>query len=190
MITISKPFLTDYRSHTWYENAFTPDECNYICNLNGSWQDSLTQGRTEKDENVRNSKQLWLQPTQETIWIWERFKHFIEQANSYIWKMDLENFMEHMQLTKYGEQGHYDWHIDTGNDRSSHRKISCVLNLTNHKEYKGGGTLIKVGRKAELLPMDQGTLNIFPSYVLHKAKQIKKGTRMSLVCWVGGSHYR
>ena len=82
------------------------------------------------------------------------------------------------------------WHIDNGNMQSSFRKISCVLNLTDSYKYRGGGTLIKTGNKPHLMPKEQGTLNIFPSYTLHKAKKVKKGIRETLVCWVGGEPYK
>ena len=189
MMNISKPFLTNFKHFENVENVFNKEECQYISSLGWRWEDALTQGRFVRDDEVRNSDVFWLSPTQDNIWIWERIKHFIEYANSYIWKMNLENFPEHLQLTRYTKNGHYDWHVDNGNEKSSHRKLSCVVNLTDETKFIGGGTSIKTGNKPEILPKTQGSMNIFPSYVLHKANEIKKGKRLSLVCWVGGSHY-
>ena len=31
---------------------------------------------------------------------------------------------------------------------------------------------------------------IFPTYMVHRVKPLKSGTRYSLVGWIGGPHYR
>lgn len=190
MLQLNKPYLTNFQSFISYENVFNQEECNYICSLAWQWEDGLTQGSKSRNKEVRDADVFWLHFRQDLTWIWERLKYHIEEANSRTWHFDLQNFHEHIQLTRYTKSGHYDWHVDNGNEKSSHRKISCVVNLTNEYDYKGGGTLIKTGKNPILLPKQQGSLNIFPSYTLHKAKRINKGERKSLVCWVGGSHYR
>lgn len=190
MIQLNKPYLTNYQPFVSYENAFNQEECNYICSLAWRWEDALTQGNKSRNNEVRDADVFWLQPRQDLVWIWERLKRYIEEANSHVWRFNLENFHEQIQLTKYTKSGHYDWHVDNGNMQSSYRKISCVLNLTDSYKYRGGGTLIKTENKPHLMPKEQGTLNIFPSYTLHKAKKVKKGIRETLVCWVGGESYK
>ena len=39
-------------------------------------------------------------------------------------------------------------------------------------------------------PRGKGTVVIFPSYMMHRVSEVTKGTRESLVLWVGGDHYR
>lgn len=187
---IEKPYLTNYVTHVSYENYFTEEECEFISALAWKWQDGLVQGAEQRENEVRDSDIFWLSFRNDIAWIWEKLKYKIEEANSYHWQMNLENFHEHIQLTRYTKSGHYDWHVDHGNHRTSYRKLSCVLNLTDENKFKDGGTLIKVSNKAELLSKKQGTLHIFPSYTLHKAKKVKSGTRLSLVCWVGGEPFK
>ena len=187
---IQKPFLTDFRHHHAFENCFTKEECEFISSLAWKWQDGLTANNPHRDKHVRDSDVFWLEQKQDIMWIWDRLRAHIEDANSGIWRFNLEGFHENIQLTRYTKEGHYDWHTDNGNGYSSFRKLSCVLNLSDSNEYVGGGTSIRVDSKSELLPHDQGTLNIFPSYVLHKAKRVKEGVRKTLVCWVGGEPYR
>jgi PKHD-type hydroxylase len=190
MMNINKPYLTNFKSfHTFYD-VFSVEECNYITSLGWKWQDALTVGREKRNDEIRNSDIFWIEPRNDLLWIWEKLKNCIQDANSHIWRMDLENFHENLQLTRYTKSGHYDWHVDNGNEKSSFRKLSCVLNLTNPYEYDGGGTSIKTGNKSTFLPKEQGSINIFPSYVLHKANKIKMGQRITLVIWVGGSHYK
>lgn len=190
MLTISKPFLTNYKNYHIFESVFTHEECEYISSLAWKWNDALTQGAEKRVDKVRNADVFWLEPKQDLVWIWEKLKVHIEEANSHIWKFNLENFHENIQLTRYTRKGHYDWHIDNGNFRSSYRKISCVVNLTKENKYKGGGTLIRVGNKPIELSKKQGDLNLFPSYTLHKAKPVKRGERIVMVCWTGGEPFK
>ena len=37
---------------------------------------------------------------------------------------------------------------------------------------------------------EQGTLTAFPSYVLHEVTPLTKGTRYSLVAWIGGKDFK
>jgi PKHD-type hydroxylase len=187
---IRNPHLTNYKNFVTFENVFNDKECEFIKSLGWEWNEGLTGNNTTKDVNIRNSNVFWIHQRQDLIWIWERLEHFIQKANSHVWHMEITKFMEPLQLTKYKKAGHYNWHVDHGNNENSHRKLSCVVNLTDPNEYKNGGTIIQDGNKSFMLPKNKGTLNIFPSYILHKAKKIKKGTRMTLICWVGGSHYR
>jgi len=44
--------------------------------------------------------------------------------------------------------------------------------------------------KGELMDKTQGTLILFPSYVLHEVMPVTKGTRNSLVTWVTGKQFK
>jgi PKHD-type hydroxylase len=187
---IEKPYLTNWQPYQTYEKSFTEEECQYISSLGWKWQDALVSDSSKRDNKIRNSDVFWLHPRQDLMWIWERLRHFVQEANSHVWRFNLENFHEDIQLTRYTKKGHYDWHMDVGYERMSFRKVSCVLNLSNQNEYTEGGTLIKCGAESTLLSKGQGDLHIFPSFVLHKAKKVSKGVRKSLVCWVGGEPYK
>ena len=45
-------------------------------------------------------------------------------------------------------------------------------------------------RRSVDAPKGKGTVVIFPSYMMHRVSEVTKGTRESLVLWVGGDHYR
>ena len=44
--------------------------------------------------------------------------------------------------------------------------------------------------KGAKMKKEQGTLIIFPSYILHEVKPVTKGERNSLVAWVTGKQFK
>lgn len=62
---------------------------------------------------------------------------------------------------------------------------------------KVGELLICVGSNGDgeldnnrVCPRGKGVGVLFPSYMMHRVTPVTKGTRKSLVLWVGGGHYR
>jgi len=115
------------------------------------------------------------------------------------WKFKYDWF-EEIQFTSYKKNQHYDWHCDIGKTHINNkiRKLSCVINLTDPKKFKGGDFYFAldnpsgIGRKEikfkEL--KNQGTVVVFPSFVFHKVKPITQGNRYSLVIWGLGESFK
>ena len=57
-------------------------------------------------------------------------------------------------------------------------------------EITGGGNGHGVFETSHICPRGKGITVVFPSYMMHRVSKVTKGTRRSLVLWVGGSHYR
>ena len=96
-----------------------------------------------------------------------------------------------IQHTIYKEGGgHYDWHMDAGHGMQRHRKGSLTVQLTDPDDYEGGKLQLWRGQNPLDAPRGKGTVVIFPSYMMHRVSEVTKGTRESLVLWVGGDHYR
>jgi PKHD-type hydroxylase len=70
------------------------------------------------------------------------------------------------------------------------RKLSISIQLTNPEEYEGGELYLYDDDKGTLMDKTQGTLIIFPSYVLHEVTPVTKGERNSLVTWVTGKQFK
>jgi PKHD-type hydroxylase len=71
------------------------------------------------------------------------------------------------------------------------RKLSISIQLTNHEEYEGGELILyDGGEEGVTMHKTQGTLVIFPSYVLHEVMPVTKGERNSLVTWVTGNQFK
>lgn len=147
-----------------------------------------------KNSIVRSSKVAWLKPKDEMSDIWEKMAATVAEVNSRFFKYDLTGFHEPMQLTLYTEEtkDHYDWHIDAAyKDRNVPRKLSMVLLLSSINEFEGGELQVKINSDEETtLDCRKGRAWFFPSYMLHRVKPVTKGTRKSLVLWVGGPPFK
>jgi hypothetical protein len=106
------------------------------------------------------------------------------------WNYDIRG-NEAMQYTMYEKDGLYDWHTDQEvyNVSPIMRKLSVVCQLNKSSEFTGGGLFYKNAdflESEESLLKEQGDVVVMPSYVLHKAKEIMSGRRITLVLWAIG----
>jgi PKHD-type hydroxylase len=102
-----------------------------------------------------------------------------------------------IQLAEYDAsyQGEYKEHHDVfwlNGDPFYHRKLSCIIQLSDPNTYEGGDLEIT---DAETAPnvndmRQQGTGIFFPSLIRHKANPVTKGTRYSIAAWFDGPKWR
>ena len=91
-------------------------------------------------------------------------------------------------------KGEYKEHHDVfwlNGDQVYHRKLSCILQLSDPATYDGGDLVITEATQ----PLDkecksQGSLIFFPSMLRHKAEPVTRGTRYSLAAWFDGPKWR
>ncbi len=97
-----------------------------------------------------------------------------------------------MAVYNANESGHYAWHTDVslqscnGHDDCDfnfHTTLSFSLLLSDPSTYDGGQLFIQ-GRIYDRLP--RGTLVVFPSYLLHEVRNMRRGSRQALVGFVQG----
>ena len=145
-----------------------------------------------KLSQTRKSSVKWIPQSEEWVWLWAKLVEEIQLVNSLYWRFKLSPIEDwvSIQYTEYNsnEEGHYDWHVDVGENVSSYRKVSCTIQLSSPEEYEGGDLQVNTG-KIETLPKDKGAICLFPSYILHRVTPVTRGIRKSLVLWVGGKPY-
>jgi PKHD-type hydroxylase len=125
-------------------------------------------------------------------WVFRRVTDITLNLNERFFKFDLFGLNEGFQFTNYeAPSGKYGKHVDRGMNIPV-RKLSISIQLTNPEEYEGGELKLYDGDDEEASVMDktQGTLIIFPSYVLHEVMPVTKGERNSLVTWVTGKQFK
>ena len=124
-----------------------------------------------------------------------------------IWKMAIKanhqwfNFhitrLPFLQLAEYDSayKGEYKQHQDVfwiNGDPFYHRKLTCVIQLTDPSEYEGGDfevvDVTQYPNKEDL--RQQGTAIFIPSFILHKANPVTSGVRHSIAAWVEGPKWR
>lgn len=105
------------------------------------------------------------------------------------WNFHL-GMMENIQIGKYEEGGHYNWHIDLGNPDANGqmRKLSFAVLLNDPAEFDGGQ--LEFDGVTQQPEQGQGTIVIFPSYVTHRVTPVTRGVRYSAVTWVNGPAFR
>ena len=171
-----------------WNNAFSKLECETI--INTAKNKGLITGTTREESNVRDSKISWLYPTDNLDWVFRRVTDITLNLNEKFFKFDLFGLNEGLQFTNYkAPSGKYGKHVDRGINTPV-RKLSISIQLTNPEEYEGGELYLYDEDKGTLMEKAQGTLILFPSYVLHEVMPVTKGERNSLVTWVTGKQLK
>lgn len=166
---------------------FSEDECRQVLNLSGLQQQNTgTVGDGKEQSSARNSRVQFLLPDSSTEWIFRKLNAALHRLNE-AYRYHLLGF-EALQVATYSVGNYYDWHIDLGPGKNSSRKLSLSLRLSDPNDYEGGDlefTNIKKKTSQEI-----GTLIAFPSFMMHRATPVAKGTRKSLVSWISGDPLR
>lgn len=177
------------------KKLFTPHECAEIIKLGRSYlvdESKTFDGLGFSD--IRKSKNSWIKPSELSRWIYSRITDAITEVNKY-YEYDL-NFIEPLQFTEYDEKykGYYSAHVDPSKSETSpnaHRKLTFSIQLTSPETYDGGDLkLYEDFEHPYIVNKEIGTINFFPSYVLHEVTPVTKGTRYSLVSWINGPKFK
>jgi PKHD-type hydroxylase len=180
--------LDQVNFYAFWNNAFSKEECQTIINI--AKDKGLIKGITKGESDVRDSKISWLYPIDKIDWVFRRVTDITLNLNERFFKFDLFGLNEGFQFTNYeAPSSKYGKHVDRVMNMPV-RKLSISIQLTNPEEYEGGELYLYNNDKGTLMDKAQGTLIIFPSYVLHEVMPVTKGERNSLVTWVTGKQFK
>jgi PKHD-type hydroxylase len=181
--------LDQINLYAFWKNVFSKEECQTIINI--AKDKGLITGKTKEDvKDVRDSKISWLHPADGIDWVFSRVTGMVLNLNERFFKFDLFGINEGFQFTNYkAPSGKYGKHVDRGLNTPV-RKLSISIQLTNPEEYEGGELYLYEDDKPIPMEKSQGTLVLFPSYVIHEVMPVTKGERNSLVTWVTGKQFK
>ena len=180
--------LDQVNFYAFWKNVFSKEECQTIINI--AKDKGLIKGKTKDESDVRDSKISWLYPIDDMEWVFRRVTDITLNLNEKFFKFDLFGMNEGFQFTNYeAPSGKYGKHVDRAINMCV-RKLSISIQLTNPNEYEGGELYLYDGDKGISMDKTQGTLIIFPSYVLHEVMPVTKCERNSLVTWVTGKQFK
>lgn len=185
--------------YCYQHDVFNVEELQKIINYCNTLQKQEALVATGKDNyEVNNDSRIseisWIDLNVDTEWIYNKFGEAIQYLNNTFYEYDLVGF-NRIQFAKYDfrKLAKYDIHMDvlwdTEQSPLSTVKLSAVLLLNDNFEggqfeyTLDGSTMVETNIKA-------GTLIVFPSYLLHRVKQVAKGTRYSLVAWCIGPKFK
>jgi PKHD-type hydroxylase len=171
--------LDNINLYAFWKNAFSKEECQTIINI--AKDKGLIKGKTKGESDVRDSKISWLYPVDGIDWLFRRVTDITLSLNERFFKFDLFGINEGLQFTNYeAPSGKYGKHVDRGINMPV-RKLSIPI---------CGELYLYDDDKRTLMDKTQGTLILFPSYVLHEVMPVTKGERNSLVTWVTGKQFK
>jgi PKHD-type hydroxylase len=184
--------LLDCLSHN---GIFSEEECRQIVrDFSPEEWDEAGMNRLEsaeeshQDHKWRHTLNTWIPKEEKSLWIFDKMLALTMSANAHKWQFEVD-FFEAIQLAKYEEGMHYEWHNDLGPGMAGNRKLSITVQLSSPDEYEGGELLLDNSRKeAFTAPKEIGSVTVFPSFMKHKVAPVTKGTRYSLVVWVSGTN--
>jgi len=184
-------FQTDpVHSYAYLLKAFSIEECENIIKIGKN--KTLKKGTVfgGKIEEIRNSQISWLYPDDGLVEIFKKITDIILMLNQKYFNFDLFGITEGLQFTNYtAPSGNYNKHVDRSFSIPI-RKLSMSIQLSNPNEYEGGDLLLHEGEEGIPLLKEQGTLLLFPSYILHEVTPVTKGERNSLVTWITGTPFK
>jgi|688.fasta_scaffold368629_1 PKHD-type hydroxylase len=167
-----------------YNNVFTKEECIDIINNCNNYIENQT-------SNIEiNMKMCYLLPNEKNNFIYERIRKLVIETNIKIWNYNLYDFGEPIKFLEYNEKNnsHFKIHNDIGIEQGwqTFRKLTIIVQLTDENTYEGCELMIQNGDKLVNTNKNQGSIIIFPSFMMHQVTPIKKGIRNSLVLWAYG----
>ena len=174
------------------EKQIPHDACdNFIDFFNKKESESGKHGDGMNDIDIRNSEVVGMPYGTELNNFTEKlFDCLITQSNAECFGFHLNGFNE-FQISKYEVDDHYEWHTDLRlNDRSSMRKLSMTIQLSDPNDYEGGEFEFAEGSPDQSFIQDKGTIILFPSFLSHRITPVTRGTRYSLVGWYEGDKWK
>lgn len=150
------------------------------------------EGGNVVEPSVREARLGWIHPDGDSRPLYDRLTALAERVNAETFGFELVGFPEALQYTVYeSPSAGYDWHIDLIDSPTElQRKLSLTVQLTDPDEYEGGALEVRDGYDVVPAPRDRGCLVAFPSWALHRVAPVTRGTRRSIVAWIGGPPFR
>lgn len=184
------PFTLDkVQNYVSSLNFLSKEECNQIIKISEKQNLEKAKVITKKDLS-RESYITWVYSNKETYWLFERISNAVLTANKEFFNFNLYGIIEGLQFTNYKTpSGKYGKHIDRILNNVV-RKLSISIQLTNPSEYEGGELNLYLDDNPITMDKQQGTIIIFPSFILHEVMPVTKGERNSLVTWITGEPFK
>lgn len=154
-------------------------------------------GGVAKDDSFRRSDIRFVnRGDKELEYVFDELWQLAIRANQDWFDVHISK-LDYFQIAEYDSavRGEYKTHHDVffvNNDPIYHRKISCVVQLSDPDTYEGGDLTFEHVQHhpdpAEL--RKRGTVIFFPSLIRHAALPVTAGKRYSLAAWFDGPKWR
>lgn len=184
-------YLDKVNPYAYWEKVFTKEECEKVIKIakKKGFIKATTNNKNDKT-NVRSSEVSWLYPNDNLDFAFRKITDVVLNLNKQFFQFDIFGLNEGLQFTNYkAPSDKYGKHIDRAYGHCI-RKLSISIQLTDPNEYEGGELILYEDDRGTEMKKEQGTLILFPSFLLHEVKPVIKGERNSLVAWVTGKQFK
>jgi PKHD-type hydroxylase len=185
----------------YFKSYFTPEQCQHLISV--ATQRPASEAQIGTDAGIRPDDSF----RRSSIWFVNRGDAELGYLFDDLWRLAIRanqdwfdvhiSKIDYYQIAEYdGERrGEYKTHHDIfymNGDPYYHRKLSCVIQLSNPADYTGGDlTFEHVSAYPDAGEMrQQGTAIFFPSFVRHAALPVTAGKRHSIAAWFDGPKWR
>ena len=143
------------------------------------------------DDKIRKVLRYSIHPQSKSLTDvhWANYLHtkIVNAMNFYINENCVKDikieYLNQLEILKYFENHHYQFHIDASPEH--HRTLSAILFLNN--DYKGGRLIFKSLSDDEEITIEPipGSVVVWPSNFLfpHMVKPVTEGVRYTIVAW-------
>jgi PKHD-type hydroxylase len=196
---IPSRYVAGSSNTAFWENFLSDEDINLILSLpewslGGDASIGAAGNHSEVNREKRTTTVGWMCPDERTNHIWDKIINAVAEVNRTFFHYDLSGCFEPAQLGIYksSDQSHYTWHCDDSPESCAvPRKLSMALLLDDPSQFEGGELQIMSQNETPIsLEQKRGRAWFFPSWMLHRVTPVTKGTRRSLVLWVGGPAFR
>jgi PKHD-type hydroxylase len=170
-----------------FYDVFSPGECDRIVEI-GRGGESVVAGLVHPIENYRVGGSWHIERSDDSQWVFERLERTFIAANRW-YRFDITRIREPLLYCEYPAGGVFGWHADSGEEAGARRKISASVQLSEERDYNGGGLEFVVqGEIAD--GRGKGTVIAFPAFLPHRVDRVASGVRRALVAWIDGPPFR
>ena len=149
------------------------------------------------ESNIRKSQVRFInKPHNDFNFLFDEIWKLASQGNDEWFNFHLSR-LNFLQFTEYngGSNDEYQRHHDVfwlNNDPMYHRKLTCVIQLTDPSTYDGGNFEIYDLQDSPVPDAirQRGTVLFIPSFTYHAVTPVTQGTRHSIVAWIEGPKWR
>lgn len=185
----------------YFKSYFTPEQCKRLVDvaLSRPAQEAKigTNEGIQADNEFRRSNIRFVNKGDlELDYMFDELWRLAIRANQDWFDVHITK-LDYFQIAEYDSaiSGEYKTHHDIfymNGDPYYHRKLSCVIQLSDPATYEGGDLTFEHVQQypnADEMRM-QGTVIFFPSFVRHAALPVTSGMRYSLAAWFDGPKWR
>ena len=171
------------------DSGLDPARCRDIVRRFGA---EMNEGRVGTEGIIdpisRSSEMCWVEDESLSATL---FDLIVATNREQGWDLHLDR-LSRVQLSAYdsGDLRHYDFHLDLDRHLDGQRKLTLIAQLSDPADHRGGLVQLMRSHVIEDVPLDQGDVVIFPSFVLHRVTPVVHGRRCSLVAWGCGDRLR